>query len=71
MPSSSRRPLVVRVMVPMIAGCWTMLGASAAIAQSWTLGAHAAVSSIRGDDEAAKLVSRRYREGHWAVPKGV
>jgi predicted dehydrogenase len=27
--------------------------------------------TIRGDDEAAKLVSRRYRDGHWAVPKGV
>lgn len=26
---------------------------------------------IIGDDEAAKLVRREYREGHWAVPKGV
>jgi predicted dehydrogenase len=27
--------------------------------------------TMRGDDEAAKLVRRTYREGHWAVPKGV
>jgi predicted dehydrogenase len=27
--------------------------------------------TIRGDDEAARLVRRTYREGHWAVPKGV
>jgi hypothetical protein len=26
---------------------------------------------ILGDDEAAKLLRRSYREGHWAVPKGV
>ena len=26
---------------------------------------------IIGDDEAAGLTRRRYREGHWAVPKGV
>lgn len=26
---------------------------------------------VRGDGEAAALVRRRYREGHWAVPKGV
>ena len=26
---------------------------------------------IIGDEEAAKLVRREYREGHWAVPKGV
>jgi predicted dehydrogenase len=25
--------------------------------------------TIVGDDEAAALVSRRYREGHWAIPK--
>ena len=24
-----------------------------------------------GDEEAHKLLSRRYREGHWAVPQGV
>ena len=23
-----------------------------------------------GDDEANKLVTREYRKGHWAVPKG-
>jgi predicted dehydrogenase len=27
--------------------------------------------TISGDDQAAKLVRRAYREGHWAVPKGV
>jgi predicted dehydrogenase len=27
--------------------------------------------TIKGDEEAAKLVSRKYREGHWAVPKKV
>jgi predicted dehydrogenase len=27
--------------------------------------------TIVGDDEAARLVRRTYREGHWAVPKGV
>lgn len=27
--------------------------------------------TILGDDEAAKFVRRTYREGHWAVPKGV
>ena len=26
---------------------------------------------ILGDPEAAALVRRKYREGHWAVPKGV
>ena len=26
---------------------------------------------ITGDEEANKLVRRTYREGHWAVPKGV
>ena len=25
--------------------------------------------TIVGDEEAAALVARRYREGHWAVPK--
>jgi len=27
--------------------------------------------TIVGDDEAQKLISRPYREGHWAVPKGI
>ena len=27
--------------------------------------------AILGDEEAARLVRRNYREGHWAVPKGV
>jgi hypothetical protein len=27
--------------------------------------------SIVGDDEAAGLLRRKYRDGHWAVPKGV
>jgi predicted dehydrogenase len=26
---------------------------------------------IAGDEEASRLLSREYREGHWAVPKGV
>ncbi len=26
---------------------------------------------IEGDEEAARLLRRNYREGHWAVPKGV
>lgn len=26
---------------------------------------------VVGDDEANKLISRQYRDGHWAVPKGV
>ena len=26
--------------------------------------------TIAGDDQAAALVGRRYREGHWAVPRG-
>jgi len=30
-----------------------------------------AKEQITGDDEANKLVHREYREGHWAVPKGV
>ncbi len=30
-----------------------------------------ATEKIVGDDEAAKLVRRSYREDHWAVPKGV
>lgn len=30
-----------------------------------------AAEKILGDDEAAKLLRREYREGHWAVPKGV
>jgi predicted dehydrogenase len=29
-----------------------------------------AAEKITGDEEAGKLVGRRYREGHWAVPKG-
>ena len=27
--------------------------------------------TIQGDPEAAALVTRRYRDGHWAVPRGV
>ena len=30
-----------------------------------------ASETIRGDEASAKLVRRTYREGHWAVPKGV
>jgi predicted dehydrogenase len=30
-----------------------------------------AAEKITGDEEAGKLVRRAYREGHWAVPKGV
>jgi len=26
---------------------------------------------VIGDDEANKLVGREYRQGHWAVPKGM
>ena len=26
---------------------------------------------IIGDEEAARLIGRQYREGHWAVPKGI
>ena len=27
--------------------------------------------AIIGDEEANRLVRRNYRDGHWAVPKGV
>ena len=27
--------------------------------------------TIQGDPEAAALVTRRYRDGHWAVPRGI
>ena len=30
-----------------------------------------AAETITNDPEAAALVRRTYREGHWAVPKGV
>ena len=30
-----------------------------------------ATEKIVGDEEAGKLLSRTYRKGHWAVPKGV
>ncbi len=30
-----------------------------------------AAEQIVGDDEAASLTRRSYREGHWATPKGV
>jgi predicted dehydrogenase len=36
-----------------------------------TLKLDSAAEKIVGDDEANKLLTRRYREGHWAVPKGV
>jgi predicted dehydrogenase len=36
-----------------------------------TLKLDPAAEKIVGDDEAAKLIRRTYREGHWAVPKGV
>jgi hypothetical protein len=36
-----------------------------------TLNVDPAGETIAGDDEANKLVRRAYREGHWAVPKGV
>lgn len=29
-----------------------------------------ATEKIVGDEEAAKLVRRTYRENHWAIPKG-
>lgn len=35
-----------------------------------TLHLDAATEKIVGDEEASKLLTRRYREGHWAVPKG-
>jgi predicted dehydrogenase len=36
-----------------------------------TLRLDSAAEKIAGDDEANKLLTRRYREAHWAVPKGV
>ena len=30
-----------------------------------------AAEKIVSDDDAQKLIRRTYREGHWAVPKGV
>jgi len=36
-----------------------------------TLHIDPAAEQITGDEEANKLVRREYREGHWAVPKGV
>jgi hypothetical protein len=30
-----------------------------------------ATERILGDEEAAQLAHRSYREGHWAIPKGV
>jgi predicted dehydrogenase len=38
---------------------------------SRTLRFDAKAERIEGDEEANGLVRRRYREGHWAVPKGV
>ncbi|HZN36802.1 MAG TPA: Gfo/Idh/MocA family oxidoreductase [Pirellulaceae bacterium] len=36
-----------------------------------TLHLDPAAEKIVGDDEAQKLIRRTYRDGHWAVPKGV
>jgi predicted dehydrogenase len=36
-----------------------------------TLRLDAAAETIVADDEAARLLKRTYREGHWAVPQGV
>ena len=36
-----------------------------------TLHFDADAQTIVGDEEAARMVRRTYREGHWAVPKGV
>jgi len=30
-----------------------------------------AAEKVLGDEEANAMVTRKYREGHWAVPKGV
>jgi hypothetical protein len=30
-----------------------------------------AAEQFSGDDEANRLIRRKYREGHWAVPKGI
>jgi predicted dehydrogenase len=38
---------------------------------SRTLRVDAAGEQVPGDDEANRLLRRTYREGHWAVPKGV
>ncbi len=27
--------------------------------------------TLEGDEEAARLLRRTYRDGHWAVPKGI
>ena len=45
--------------------------ANIACRTSRTLQFDAKGETIHGDDEAAKLVRRTYRDGHWAVPKGV
>jgi hypothetical protein len=36
-----------------------------------TLRFDTAAERIVGDDEANRLLSRAYRDGHWAVPRGV
>ena len=36
-----------------------------------TLHVAAAAERIVGDDEANRLLTRAYRDGHWAVPRGV
>ncbi len=36
-----------------------------------TLAFDSAAEKIRGDDEADALLRRTYRDGHWAVPRGV
>jgi hypothetical protein len=36
-----------------------------------TLHVDAAAEQIVGDDEANRLLTRAYRDGHWAVPRGV
>jgi hypothetical protein len=36
-----------------------------------TLNFDPASETISGDEQANKMIRRQYREGHWAVPKGV
>jgi len=50
---------------------WQVIADLSLPSQTLIAKADAAAERIIGDDEAQALLSRAYRAGHWAVPRGV